>query len=88
MGDGRNRDRFISLFAIKAHRRFDQRLAGALLLALSKPGADSVQPGRASILHSCKYAAMQHNQEVAGQDAADEGNTRLTGYAALILLGL
>jgi hypothetical protein len=30
---------------------------------------------------------MQHNQEGAGGDTAVEGNTRLTGYAALILLG-
>jgi hypothetical protein len=29
---------------------------------------------------------MQHNQEVAGGNAAVEANTRLTGYAALILL--
>lgn len=86
-GDGRNRDRFISLFAIQPHRGFDQRLARALLLALSKSGADSVQHRRASILHSCKYAAMQHNRQVAGRDAATEGTTRLTGYTALILLG-
>jgi hypothetical protein len=30
---------------------------------------------------------MQHNQEGAGRDAAVKGNTRLTGYAALIFLG-
>jgi hypothetical protein len=76
-GDGRDRDRLISIFAIEPHRRFDQCLACALLLSLSKPGADLVQHGSANILHSCKYAEVQHNRAAAGRDAGAEANGRV-----------